>query len=555
MTKKISSAELIKNVHRLITSEAFQELEYAVKELSLFSLVGTTHTERWHSAFIAWLLNPSAGHNLGTFPLKRFLMAMRLVNGDSKMPTQVPEMHEIEESRISDWYIMPDSETKGKNHEKTVSLNRNNRKCSFDIALSAEWRHQAANNKKSLLLIIENKVKAGESGDQTKAYAEWLNLPVKRDGKIQTASHEIFPLDSPTNKTASYKALVFLTPKGGKGATMDKHFVPMSYQNLMDFVLVPCLQNPRISDRGRFLLEEYIETLSDTGYCLTPRDRRCAKIIMKDFSETINDMLLAASFLPDQEGKINRGHLSVSIKELVNAGKLRVGDELRVSQKDYVVVIGKEGDDYGLLVDGRFFKTPSSAATAIVGKPCNRWDLFKATGKTLKSMRDEYENEQAEWVKTNFKRVEMQYIDSLVESKKEVFRLLERAIQDVEDPDFSLPDRYKDSAANFDYSILKEHLKLNEDGCVDAYFEGCENITASIDFSSKRPRIYFGGKPMSALKATKDAADLASNADKFTRHPTGSYRWSQYWYVAHDVDYRDKSFIQAYNAIMKKIER
>ena len=117
MKKKLSSNELIENVHKLITSEAFQELEYAVKELSLFSLVGTTHTERWHSAFVSWLLNPSAGHNLGTFPLKRFLMAMRLVSGNSKMPTTIPEMYEIEESRISNWEIMPDSETKELNRK------------------------------------------------------------------------------------------------------------------------------------------------------------------------------------------------------------------------------------------------------------------------------------------------------------------------------------------------------------------------------------------------------------------------------------------------------
>ena len=456
--------QLIENVHKLITSEPFQELEHVVKKLSMFSLVGKTHTERWHSAFIAWLLNPSAGHNLGTFPLKRFLMAVRLVAGNEKIPTDFPEIYEIEKFPISNWCIRPDSETKNRNKEKAGHFENKlegKKKCYFDIALTAEMGVDKP--KRTLLLIIENKVKTGESKakteegkDQTEAYAEWAN-----EGYNNKGNNNIFPLDSPQVPNVTYKALVFLTPLNKTPSS--KNFMPMSYQHMMDFVLVPCLQNPRISDRGRFLLEEYIGTLSNTGYCLTPQDRRCAKRIMDEYSDTVRNMLRAAERAPDPD-------------------------------------------------------------------------------------------EESEKVEQNSLE---KYVAALIESKKEVFQLLEWAIKDTIDSNFSLPERYtKTSVSNYDYSILKDELEPDENGLISAYFKTDKNITAAIDFSKgKQPFFYFEEKKsMSANKATHAAINQAEAAGTFTPNKSRSYQWSTVWCVRSDPEYKNKDFLSVYKTISKKLE-
>ena len=42
---------------------------------NLFRIVGRTHTETWHSMFLGWLLDPKGNHGLGSFPLRRLLVA------------------------------------------------------------------------------------------------------------------------------------------------------------------------------------------------------------------------------------------------------------------------------------------------------------------------------------------------------------------------------------------------------------------------------------------------------------------------------------------------
>lgn len=66
-------------IHGMISDPSFIELRRNSLDLSLFDVVGMTHTERWHSAFLAWLLNPSerSSHGLAYFPMKQLLSTMR----------------------------------------------------------------------------------------------------------------------------------------------------------------------------------------------------------------------------------------------------------------------------------------------------------------------------------------------------------------------------------------------------------------------------------------------------------------------------------------------
>ena len=63
-------------LHAMVNDPAFIQLRRKQDEANIFSIVGQTNTERWHSSFLAWLLNPEGSHGLNYFPLKNLLMFM-----------------------------------------------------------------------------------------------------------------------------------------------------------------------------------------------------------------------------------------------------------------------------------------------------------------------------------------------------------------------------------------------------------------------------------------------------------------------------------------------
>lgn len=565
MTKK--SNELIPKINSMICSKPFQDIEYAVRNLSLFSIVGTTHIERWHSAFIAWLLNPVAEHGLDNYALKQLLVAMHTVendvlNAERKLHSKFPSPSIVECAVFEEVDVMPDTTTTDNCKEKTVQAG--GKKCSFDIALTATYSipdlsgAQKRTRKNKLLLIIENKVKAAESHDQTTRYEKWAENPV-------------FPISSsPTEEGSSRlnnlaKALLFLTPLGAKPAKSDV-FISMSYQHFTDMVLIPCLRNSRITLRGRELMDEYLEALSDAGYCLIPRDRKCAKEILSLFSETLDDMILAASQVKDDsDDHGGKGNARVTLHDLAKADLLSDGDEfeLLVGERSGEIVLFDSSGRGGFLVDGEPYQTPSASVKAILGEHVtyNGWECFRRVSDSAKLvvLRKEYiqgrgAQEEAEKIKS-FSPEACQYADSVLRSRSAEFELLERALKE-DDSSFSLPVKYTTKSwKNFDYSLLKERLDLDDSGGVPAYFKGEKGKAASVSCDKKPYRISCVDfdEDMSALAATRKMAKAVDQVND-----SNSYRWAQYWCVTSQTTkacrkFNDKTFVQVYETLVKLI--
>ena len=62
---------------------AFQALQRSQTRTNMFTILGTTDRERWHSAFWAWLLDPEGSHGLGDFGAKRLLL--HVLDGDGNV--------------------------------------------------------------------------------------------------------------------------------------------------------------------------------------------------------------------------------------------------------------------------------------------------------------------------------------------------------------------------------------------------------------------------------------------------------------------------------------
>lgn len=63
----------IEQAEELIAGRQFQQLKYFQEKTNVFTIVGQTHTEHWHSSFMSWLLDPNSSLCLGHYPLVRLL--------------------------------------------------------------------------------------------------------------------------------------------------------------------------------------------------------------------------------------------------------------------------------------------------------------------------------------------------------------------------------------------------------------------------------------------------------------------------------------------------
>ncbi len=331
-------------------------------------------------------------------------------------------------------------------------------------------------------------------------------------------------------------------------------------------VLIPCLRNSKLTSRGGILLAEYMEALSDAGYCLIPRDRECARNILRDYDETLKELILAAEQVKDPEGELGaKGNSRVTLRDLHIAGHLRDGDEfeLIVGSKSGDKIVFKASSE-GFAVDEDVYSTPSAAVKALLGEHVtyNGWSCFKrvSDGSDLFKLRERYQQEEGARIDQekidSFSDEACNYANAVLQNRMTEFELLEKAIKDVDDSGFALPEKYTaKSWTNFDYSFLKQSLDLDEAGGVPAYFKGREGKKSelgSVSLDRKPYRISYSEKDMSALDATRKAAKETDQINK-----SNSYRWAQYWYVTAQTSrgctkFNDQTFIQVYEQLQKK---
>ena len=67
-------AQEANELERLIVDNSdLEHLEDLIAEFNIFEVLGVQTRETRHSAFLAWLLDPSGNHGLGDYFLRRFL--------------------------------------------------------------------------------------------------------------------------------------------------------------------------------------------------------------------------------------------------------------------------------------------------------------------------------------------------------------------------------------------------------------------------------------------------------------------------------------------------
>lgn len=216
-------------INQLLNSPEWNALRSYYAQSTLFNVLHIERKETIHSAFIAWLLNPLASHNLGTLPMEKLLCLYA-----AKAESGSVLANKLYNQLLTSAYKL--KVVAGPVCEKTTgSLKNDSDKDRMDIWAELHFTFDDQ-SEIAVPLIIENKVYSAEGDNQTIRYA--------------TAMDE---------RGSSFIGL-FLTPMGEKA--QEPRFQAISYQDLLDYVIQPMLSD--LIGTAQMWVEEYIRTLSFT---------------------------------------------------------------------------------------------------------------------------------------------------------------------------------------------------------------------------------------------------------------------------------------------------
>lgn len=211
---------------KIISSPRFFALEETLRNGSAFHILGIEGKEIHHSALLAWLLSPTANHGLGTFALREFMMLALQFSNDSKPePGVFIDAVDIDAQDLGRARVHTEYSLKRADVEKSVGR--------ADIFVASDDERP--------LLLIEYKVNAQESGEQTTNYADWSKFTAEQHDRKQ-------PL------------LVYLCPKCDEERAPHPSFTIIEYDDYC--IWLETLLRRKPSRQAVFLIEELIACLA-----------------------------------------------------------------------------------------------------------------------------------------------------------------------------------------------------------------------------------------------------------------------------------------------------
>lgn len=309
----------IEQVEELVASRQFQQLKYFQEKTNVFTIVGQTHTEHWHSSFMSWLLDPNSSLCLGHYPLARLLSLYMIKSEVTDFSLKTVFDMDLDAMRFQT--------------EKTF-FTSDGKKRSIDVYGESN----------ELVLVIENKVKARENMNGT-------DVGQTKDYRDYVKEH---------SKTGQRVICLFITPDP-KQKPYDRSYTQITYQEFYDYVIAKCIEHPQLNKDGRYLLEQYANNLREpvhgspmalvnTALCNEIYDLHSELLdeIFKDVEESSNyleDRKLSCVVYSHYQSILDEIYLSldekhygrtpksniqrkiVSFTDLYNAGKIQNGTE------------------------------------------------------------------------------------------------------------------------------------------------------------------------------------------------------------------------------------
>ena len=275
---ELSEKEIVTQLSEFYNDNSYAELRRIYMTKSFPEILSIDRREMSHSAFLAWFLNNEETHGLGDFPIKQFLKILVLRDllqnrkrHDNKYKKQTSteniatavmnENVQVREMKIS--------------LERHVNTGKKGGR--IDILVDGEICIFDVNGKpknRKIHIIIENKVYSKEHHSQTQTY---FDSKIKKFGKKDICLF-VYLTTLTKNELDNLSE-----PQCG-----CKEFIQINYQDLLDNILEPALEQP-ISSRSKFIIEEYIHCLSLPALSIDNNDYNPSTIMAT--SQKVTDML------------------------------------------------------------------------------------------------------------------------------------------------------------------------------------------------------------------------------------------------------------------------
>ncbi len=319
--------ELRSEIVKFNNDTTAQRLRTYYNEKTYPEILGVSRRELSHSSFLAWILTPVESHGIGDFGLRRLI---EILMTSKFWPA------ELDNQRFFDDLITGNFELASSSIQREVSIGSSGR---VDVLVELDF--MVSGRQFPLRIVIENKVLSTEGKDQTKRYYAYYS---NRDDKSANLFVYLTPL--------STLDLEELTEQECE----DKHFIQINYQELVDSLLEPVLEQS-ISSETRFVIDQYIQSLSQPSMDEEENDFERGMImaigkeerdLLQKFwlgnQKIIQAALYAISSDPNQEKDV-RDNVREALSSIATTGKDRSIILIRYAGVDHIRV---QKSDIGL---------------------------------------------------------------------------------------------------------------------------------------------------------------------------------------------------------------
>src|SRR5665213_2095843 len=209
----------LNRITELLHDPLFIEFDLEQRAPTIFNAVGRTHTERWHSAFIAWLLDPKGSHGLVDFPLRRLIATLAIEDESTNTSRCICLESLLTDADFSNAIVRPSERESTEHYEPTVG--------EFDVYVTGITL-PANEPWKEIRLLIETKVKDKISKEQCNKYISFIE-----GSKSQPSQAFTIPIFvAPTSYYEDDKPVVELFD--------DASWIGLDYHDLYKGVIQSC---------------------------------------------------------------------------------------------------------------------------------------------------------------------------------------------------------------------------------------------------------------------------------------------------------------------------
>lgn len=248
---ELSEKEIVTQLSEFYNDNSYAELRRIYMTKSFPEILSIDRREMSHSAFLAWLFNNEEAHGLGNFPIKQLLKILVLRDLQQNRKRHDKQYRrQTSTEKIASAILNENIQVREMKISLERQVNTGKQRGRLDILIDGEvniFNVSGKPDNRKIHIIIENKIYSKEHNCQTQHY---FNSKIKEFKKKDICLF-VYLTTLTKNEVDSLS----------EPQCHSKEFIQINYQDLLDNILEPALEQP-ISSRSKFIIEEYIHCLS-----------------------------------------------------------------------------------------------------------------------------------------------------------------------------------------------------------------------------------------------------------------------------------------------------